>query len=87
MKYLRTYELFTPDGEWNHKPGTGNEIDYAIGDTVICVEGTKIPKGLNRLPRLEEGKEYKVVNLYQAMKGAIREARTHSENKLLGETL
>jgi len=56
MKYLRTYELYT---------GTGNEIDYAVGDTVVCVEGTKIPKGINKLPSLEEGNEYKVVKLYQ----------------------
>lgn len=60
MKHLQIYELYSPPN-----PGTGNVIDYEVGDTVVCIEGTAMPQGLKRLPRLEKDKEYKVIKLYQ----------------------
>ena len=57
MKHLQIYELYT---------GTGNVIDYEVGDTVVCIKKaiSKWYKG-QKSSELEEGKEYKVIKLYQ----------------------
>ena len=55
MRYIKTYEVYT---------GTGNEIDYGVGDTVVCVDDYT-SKNL-RMP-LIKGKEYKVVRIFKMM--------------------
>jgi hypothetical protein len=56
MRYLKTYELHSA-------PGTGNMIDYEVGDTVVCVDDSK-KMSMRNFP-LVKGKEYKVIKLYQ----------------------
>ena len=58
MKHLKTFELYSPPN-----PGTGNEIDYEVGDTVVCVKAG-VPVMKPSRPNLEEGKDYKVIKLY-----------------------
>jgi len=50
MRYIKTYELYT---------GTGNVIDYEVGDIVVCLISTAPTTSL------EKGKEYKVIKIYQ----------------------
>ena len=40
MKYIKTYELYTDKG-------TGNVIDYEVGDIVTCVKADRFPLILN----------------------------------------
>ena len=54
MRYLKTFELYT-------KPGTGNPIDYEVGDIVVCI---KAVYG-DTENRIYSGTRYKVIKMYQ----------------------
>jgi hypothetical protein len=53
MKFLKTYELYT-----------GNNIDYTIGDTVVCSKDHIAQMKPTKYNPLKEGDKYKVLKIY-----------------------
>lgn len=61
MKYLKTFELHS-------MPITnpiGNFLDYEVGDVVVCADKEDLKNNFKATNKLEVGKKYKVLNLYQ----------------------
>lgn len=52
MKYLKKFELYT----------TGNELDYNVGDTVVC--NTTHYDQKTQISVVEKGQKYKVLKIY-----------------------
>lgn len=64
LKYLKTFELYS-----SPNPGTGNQIDYEVGDTVVCSDdiGHSGAARGNKLVDLNKNTQYKVLKLYKTI--------------------